>query len=304
MRYAIVTTTYNDEAGIGNYLENIMMQTMLPVELVIADGGSKDNTCKIINKYSEEFADKIQIKLCVAGRLNIAEGFNLAIKSSSEEIIGITGIGNHYPKDYFEKLLVGMLKNNCEVSYGIIRGEGLNNFQKVYRQAFLIRDNQCKIPCNRGVLIKKSVFQKIGYFYENFTYAGEDAEFFELAQRSGISMMCIDKAEFVWETPGNYTEYAKQTKNYTIAKLQMKETKKIVFNTITKIFLIILGILSICINPFISLLLLFLCGCVFLYHSKIKGIYSLMLYINYKVLTIIYTIRYAEYLKKKYKVIR
>lgn len=304
MKYAIVTTTYNDETGIGKYIENILMQTILPVELIIADGGSKDNTCKIINKYSKEFADKIQIKLYAAGRLNIAEGFNLAIKSSSEEIIGITGVGNHYPNDYFEKLLAGMKKNGCEVCYGTIRGEGLNKFQKVYMQAFLIRDAQCKIPCNRGVLIKKSVFQKIGFFYESFIYAGEDAEFFELAQRSGINMKYIDNAEFVWETPKNFKEYVKQTKNYTIAKLQMKETKKIVLNTITKILIIILGILFICFKPFISLLLLFLCGCLFLVHSKIKGISSMMLYLNYKVLTIIYTIRYAEYLKKKYKVIR
>lgn len=117
-------------------------------------------------------------------------------------------------------------------------------------------------------------------------------------------MKYIDNAEFVWETPKNFKEYIKQTKNYTIAKLQMKETKKIVLNTIVKILMIILGILSICFKPFISLLLLLLCGCLFLFHSKIKGISSLMLYLNYKVLTIIYTIRYTEYLKKKYKVIR
>ena len=45
-----------------------------------------------IRDSSKEFADKIQIKLYAAGRLNIAEGFNLAIKSSSEEIIGITAV--------------------------------------------------------------------------------------------------------------------------------------------------------------------------------------------------------------------
>lgn len=44
-------------------------------------------------------------------------------------------------------------------------------------------------------------------------------------------MKYIDNAEFVWETPKNFKEYVKQTKNYTIAKLQMKETKKIVLNT-------------------------------------------------------------------------
>lgn len=36
MKYAIVTTTYNDETGIGKYIENILMQTILPVELIIA----------------------------------------------------------------------------------------------------------------------------------------------------------------------------------------------------------------------------------------------------------------------------
>ena len=62
----------------------------------------------------------------------------MAIKSSSEEIIGITGVGNHYPNDYFENYWLVSEKNGCEVCWWTIRGEGLNKFQKVYRQAFLI----------------------------------------------------------------------------------------------------------------------------------------------------------------------
>lgn len=303
MKYSVVTTAYNDDGNIEKYLKNIMTQTIKPIEIIIADGGSCDNTCTIIETYRRKLAGEIEIKLCTAGRLNIAEGFNLAIKSAKQEIIAITGVGNYFPDDYFEKLLTGMEHSDCEICYGMIKGERKNKFQIIYDGAFLVMDAQCKIPCNRGVLVKKSIFQKVGFFYENFIYAGEDAEFFYLAKRKGMKMLCIETANFIWETPENLTEFLKQTRNYTIAGLQIKETQKVILNTIVKLMGCTFSLTIIWLFPFIGC---FLLACIFfvLAEKGIRNVFSIGLYLFYKLLTIFYTVRYSYYLKAAYKVKR
>ena len=78
MRYSVIATTYNDEESIEKYLNDIILQTIKPYEVIIADGGSRDNTVSIINKFNEN--SDINIKVVTKGRLNISEGYNLAIE--------------------------------------------------------------------------------------------------------------------------------------------------------------------------------------------------------------------------------
>ena len=96
--YSIIATSYNDENEIKNFLDNILSQSTAPSEIVIADGGSNDNTIKII---TEEAKKNSTIKLVTNGRLNISQGYNLALKNAKYNLIGVVGIGNIYEKNYF-----------------------------------------------------------------------------------------------------------------------------------------------------------------------------------------------------------
>ena len=70
MKYSVVATSFNDSADIVEYLENICSQTYLPEEIVIADGGSKDDTVEKIKKYS--ISSSVKIRVVEKGRLNIS----------------------------------------------------------------------------------------------------------------------------------------------------------------------------------------------------------------------------------------
>jgi len=52
--FSIITVTYNAESTIEATMRSIKQQTFRPIEHIIIDGASKDNTLYIINKYMDE----------------------------------------------------------------------------------------------------------------------------------------------------------------------------------------------------------------------------------------------------------
>lgn len=218
--YTLVCTTYNDSDSIIPFLKNIEKQTRLPSEVVIADGGSKDDTVKIIQDYSDK--SKLKIKLVYGKRLNIAQGYNEAIKNTEAEVIAVAGVGNFYSTDFFEKLYSTMSETGAEIVYSPISGQENTAFQTAYNSIFLGGKNGLTFSCpsNHGSLVKKSVFEKMGLFYENFWYAGEDSEFYQRCQKAGIKIALNNEARVFWDTPHTWKEFLRQREVYTVGGMQ------------------------------------------------------------------------------------
>ena len=223
MSISLVCTTYNDENEICSLIQDICNQTVLPDEFIIADGGSNDNTVKLISDIASRAP--FTVKTIVGKRLNISEGLNTAIRHSSGEYIGT---GNHYDIHYLERLISIFLKDeNVEVVFPPIRGLKTTKFSALYINAFLKGESGNCIPSNHGGLIKRNVFKANGLFYENFVYAGEDAEFYERLKNNNVKMSCAENAYVWWDVPHDYRSFRKQVKNYTIAAMQIEPLKKI-----------------------------------------------------------------------------
>lgn len=251
MDYTVVATTFNDSKEIKTYLKSICCQTFPPKEIIIADGGSSDDTVLICTKFDS--GDKTKITVLNDGRLNISQGYNLAIRNTTTEYVGVTGIGNYYATDYFEKLLRYIPE--YDVVYSPVRGYDINKYAKKYNRTFLNGDcgQRISIATNHGALIRKSIFDDLGYFYEKFVYAGEDAEFYQLVKDAGYSTLIVPDAKCLWYTPKNRMEFLKQIKNYAIADMQiygLKNTIKREKRNILKVLIDVLCILGALITSF------------------------------------------------------
>lgn len=226
-KFSIITTCFNDSKNAASYLDNIARQTLLPYELIIVDGGSKDNTCKVIQDYSVKCP--FEIKIITDGRLNIAEAFNIGIKNAVTDYVLITCMGNYFSENMCELLFNNITSESTDASYGLLMGVDTGKFSTLYNKAF-IRTKGNDIMSNRCVLYKKSIFDKIGYFIENFKYAGEDAEFLLRFDRSGLKRSLVPHVTVFWETPNSWSAYAKQRENYAIAELQYGGIIRNLFN--------------------------------------------------------------------------
>ena len=51
---SFITTVYNEEDSIVEFLESLKGQTRLPSEIIIVDGGSKDRTFEMIEEFFKD----------------------------------------------------------------------------------------------------------------------------------------------------------------------------------------------------------------------------------------------------------
>jgi glycosyltransferase involved in cell wall biosynthesis len=86
MKISIVVTTYNGEKYIKEQIDSFLSQTLSPDEIIITDDCSSDKTIKIVEKYKENYSDKIKI-FQNQYNLGFTKNFQEGIKKSSGDII-------------------------------------------------------------------------------------------------------------------------------------------------------------------------------------------------------------------------
>ncbi len=308
MKYSVVATTFNDSLDIIKYLEDIIKQSCPPDEIVIADGGSKDDTVEKIKQFS--FTSSITIRVVEKGRLNISQGYNEAIKVAANDMIGITGVGNYYDQFFFEELVNVIEKKDLDYVYSPIRGYNANDFAKRYNISLLHGDigNCLDIASNHGALVKKKIFEDLNFFYEKFIYAGEDAEFYSLVKKNGYNGECVKTAKMYWKTPTSWHEFLKQIRVYTIADLQIHSKKqwRRLRKRVIKLFMLAIvigaGVIIVGVQGNVISKLLYGLAIVSVMVIKRRQLNPFIILNSY--LPIFYTIKYKKYMDDEYAVRR
>lgn len=302
MKYSVIATSFNDSKEIIRYLKNICDQSLLPDEIIIVDGGSKDNTTELIKDFQPP--KNVTVK-CIdsLGRLNISQGYNIALIHAKNDIVLITGIGNLYNKDFAKELILKFEEGKYDMVTGPTYGYVTNKFSKSFTNGFL-RGSKGKqyLPCNRCVLLNKNLFKETGFFYENFIYAGEDTEFYLRAIKKGFKVGYTPKAKTYWFVPQNYNQYKKKWKVNAIADMQLFDKNIIINKIILRLLLAIAFILSICFfyNEFIYWMILLIIICGLMIKFKTSDVFGIYLRIAEEYYIPWYYIKQWQYTKKEY----
>lgn len=303
IKYSIIATSYNDARNIDAYMKSIISFEVQPEELVVVDGGSKDNTEEEIKKYSGE--TQFEIRAIFDGiRRNISEGYNEAIKQCRSEWILITGIGNTYKPEYISALISAIEDNKADIAYGPFIGNDVNQFSKIYNKAFLKGNKPFDYgqASNRGVLIHKSVFDRCGYFYEHFIYAGEDTEFYSRVKKYGIQSVYTEKAIVNWDPPISLQQAMKKTRVNAIADMQLMNLNKLFIKDLLVYVYLFVVLFCSFVCPLISVVSVTGLCIYTVYKIRCINIFSIILWIFNLYYTGYQHFRQREYAEKKYRV--
>src|SRR3989344_6700114 len=132
-KLSLIVTVLNEEKYIGKLIDSIAIQSRIPDEIIIADGGSSDQTVAEIQKSIRQLADKIQkskFKIIIKPG-NRAVGRNEAIRVSKGDIILSTDAGCTLDKNWVKNItapfatkvhLRGAFSVPSEVAEGLLRG--------------------------------------------------------------------------------------------------------------------------------------------------------------------------------------
>lgn len=304
MKFTVIATSFNDSKEIVRYLDNIVNQSVLPEEIIIVDGGSKDDTIDRIVRYKEKSNVSIRI-INNRGRLNIAEGYNVGVEESATDMILITGIGNLYDKNFCKELIKSFDKDAYDMVYCPTFGVSSNFFSKSFNSVFLRgkHGKRYPYPSNRAVLIDRNVFKRVGLFYEKFVYAGEDTEFYIRAAKHGERIGYTPNAKMYWFTPINFSQFLKKWNVNAIADLQLMPIRDIIIKdfllfSFGAIFLFLLVLLF---SKIITIVILIICVISLCLKFRSINIYGIMLRLITDYCVMFYHVKNRKYSDKMYR---
>lgn len=220
MKSSLIITTYNEESSIENLLDDLVKQTMLPDEIIFIDGGSSDNTTKIISG----FKSLLNINLILSPKLNkkfhtgpIAAARNLGISQSRNCNIIVTDAGCRVDKN-FVKFMSKALESNLLVA-GKYEANSGNSFQKKLERFFIPGEEKFLkssfLPSSRSIAFKKECWETVNGYPEN-SYTAEDT-LFAIRLRENFGDFYKEKNAIVyWDLPKDVDELKSKLINYSI----------------------------------------------------------------------------------------
>ena len=166
-KISIITITFNSEKTLEETIQSVISQDYDNLEYLIIDGGSKDGTMAIIERYR----DKIAFVVSEPDK-GISDAFNKGIRNATGEIIGIINSD--------DLLLPGALNavaSAYEESVDVYRGRTIRwNYvtgtktRGIPSMKFPVKAIKERPICHQSTFVTKRAYEKYGAFDVNLKF--------------------------------------------------------------------------------------------------------------------------------------
>lgn len=213
---SLITTVLNEKDNLTDWLNGILFQTVLPEEIIIVDGGSKDGTWEmLLDKSRQNSLIKVWQHLG-----NISVGRNFAISQAAGEVIVVTDAGCTYDVNWFKKIVEPILSgksNFAATGFGPWFKTGDNLLARLIAAATIPTPFEFKrnwLPSSRSVAFKKQVWERVGGYPEWIPLC-EDVIFDLKIKKFGIETEYVREPLVFWRPRTSLRKYFKQLFGYT-----------------------------------------------------------------------------------------
>ena len=112
MKLSIITVSYNSAATIEDTIQSVLSQDYKNIEYIIIDGGSKDKTCAIIDRYIDKIAVFISEPDC-----GIYDAMNKGLKNATGDVIGILNSDDFYANEQVLSQVMNTFSEDTDAVY-------------------------------------------------------------------------------------------------------------------------------------------------------------------------------------------
>ena len=128
---SIAIITYNHEKFVGNTLETVLMQkTTFPIEIIIGEDSSTDNTRKICNGYLNKYNDIIDL-LLNRKKLGMFDNYTRTINACKGKYIAICEGDDYWTDPYKLQKQFDILEKNSKVVAVVTNASKCDNNSKI-----------------------------------------------------------------------------------------------------------------------------------------------------------------------------
>ncbi|MCA9025116.1 MAG: glycosyltransferase [Planctomycetaceae bacterium] len=192
----MIVPVKNESKGIMSLLNELSTQTRQPDEIVIADGGSTDDTENLIREWSE--TSSIPVTLVVEAGALPGRNRNLAVQAARSEWIAAIDAGIHPPEEWLESLVQAAEAHpNARVVFGRYAPVIESRFSE-YAAMTYVGPSDVDRRSIATCLIEKGVWGEVGGCPEHLR-ASEDLLFFKRLDRHQIPIAYSLGTPVRWE---------------------------------------------------------------------------------------------------------
>ncbi|MBE9127553.1 MULTISPECIES: glycosyltransferase [unclassified Coleofasciculus] len=214
---SLVTTVLNDRQGCVAFFSQMDIQTCLPNEIVIVDGGSTDGTWEFLRNYQPNQPYSVRVIQEVG--CNVARGRNLAIAHAKNELIASTDIGCLWEPQWLEELVQPLLEDShleavmgsWQVCWDDLKSDWAKIEYVLYNQLKLIATPKSHAS-SRSIAYRKSLWEKIGGYPEDLTLAGDDMVFALLLHQKTACVGCAPIPRCYWQRPVSLKSFCQEAR--------------------------------------------------------------------------------------------
>jgi glycosyltransferase involved in cell wall biosynthesis len=233
MKVSLICTVLNEEDSIGVLIDSLLSQTRPADEIVIIDGGSRDQTLQVARSF---VPDPALVRLHAAKSANIAQGRNTAIKMARHDIIASIDGGCRADSDWLRNLIEPFEEDaTVDVVAGYWLPEPKTAFEECLGELIYPRmetlDETQFLPSARSIAFRRECWQAVGG-YPEWLYTGEDSLFDLRLRDAGYRFALAENAIVYWRPRATWQELFKQYYLYARGAAEAK----IVSRTIGKAY--------------------------------------------------------------------
>jgi len=170
IKVTIIIACYNAEKNIEETLNSIISQDYFDIELVIIDGGSTDNTMKIINNYK----DNVNF-LVSENDSGIGDAFNKGFNNSTGDYIYFIGADDTLcAGNVISNIMNGIDKDKDMFVCGLVNRVSFDNTKILWTSNTNFKKNNLLIKMalpHQGLFTNRKYFLKYGLFDISLKYA-------------------------------------------------------------------------------------------------------------------------------------
>lgn len=228
VKVSVIIPYYNRETMLLRALKSVKSQTFTDFEIILIDDGSTDKSHKIVDDFINENLH-INIKNIYQRNMGPSIARNNGIKRAEGEYIAFLDSDDEWLP---EKLSIQIaLMEKCDIdllgcNYYLIKNNRVNEFifihDKLKQITFkrLLTKHYYATPC---VVVRKEVFEDVGYFPENQHYM-EDSYIFTSIARKYKTYMISDFLVNIYKLP--YGEDGLSSNLWEMEKYELLNIKR------------------------------------------------------------------------------
>ena len=176
MKVSVIATVLNEGPAIERLLGSLAAQSRPPDEVIIADGGSRDNTLDILADWAR--AGRLPLQVLEAPGANISAGRNAAIAAASGDVMATTDAGVRLEPGWLAALVAPFEGEGDEPPVATVAGWFVADPQTPFEAAMgatvlpNVRDidPETFLPSSRSVAFRKDAWERAGGYPEWLDY--------------------------------------------------------------------------------------------------------------------------------------